>query len=221
MHSDGSPSPPLAPERVSSNAFKRCPAIRQQLLHSLARLSAWLTLHPSSLSVRRYSCRIGTPFQRGNLHCRAESVTAALLRDLCHKADLQCRGQEIIAWGGSLVTDRISVFTRGGSRWARENRVFVNRLSPAEAAHASSREQLYRELAFLTGPPSAWSWAAPAWDRSSRSSSCCILAELDELVESLVIARLPLALRFLRRSISRREIRLRSGPPHCSGAARA
>jgi hypothetical protein len=74
---------------------------------------------------------------------RAENVTADLFQDLCHNAGLRCRSQEIIPWEGRLFTDCISVFTRTGSRWARENRVFVNRHFWAETTHGRTRQHLY------------------------------------------------------------------------------
>jgi 2-polyprenyl-3-methyl-5-hydroxy-6-metoxy-1,4-benzoquinol methylase len=78
-----------------------------------------------------------------NPHWRAETVTAEVFRDLCHNVGLECRSQEIIPWGGWLLSDCISVFTRIGGRWARENQVFVNERFPTEAVHASTRQRLY------------------------------------------------------------------------------
>ena len=80
-----------------------------------------------------------------NSHWRAESVTAAGFAALCRREGLQCRSQEIFPWSrrSNLLTDCFSVFTRPGSRWARENRIFVNQNFMLEATHAATKHQLY------------------------------------------------------------------------------
>jgi SAM-dependent methyltransferase len=74
---------------------------------------------------------------------RAESMTARRFEELCHKAGLQCRSQEIIPWSTSLLSDCISVVTRPGSRWARRNVVLTNPDFAREGRYTAALEPLY------------------------------------------------------------------------------
>jgi ubiquinone/menaquinone biosynthesis C-methylase UbiE len=78
-----------------------------------------------------------------NRNWRAESMTAMRFEALSQKAGLQCRSQEIIPWGTSLLSDCISVVTRPRSRWARPNVVFTNRDFAREIRHVAALEPLY------------------------------------------------------------------------------
>jgi SAM-dependent methyltransferase len=78
-----------------------------------------------------------------NVGWRAESMTARRFEALCHKAGLQCRSQEIISWGGRLLSDCISVVTRPGSRWARQNVVLTNHKFRSEMRYVATLEPLY------------------------------------------------------------------------------
>lgn len=65
---------------------------------------------------------------------RDETMSAARFREGCEAAGLACIGQELIAWeNGPYLLDALSMFTRPGSRWERENRVVRNPLFYAEA----------------------------------------------------------------------------------------
>jgi SAM-dependent methyltransferase len=74
---------------------------------------------------------------------RAESLTASRFEDLCDRTGLQCRSQEIIDWGGRVLSDCFSVFTRPGSRWARKNCILVNPRFMSEARYIAARHQMY------------------------------------------------------------------------------
>jgi len=68
-----------------------------------------------------------------NIHWRATSVSAELFEKHCKKVDLQCISQELINWGGRILTnDCFSIFTRRGSVWDRPNMVFKNKKFMAE-----------------------------------------------------------------------------------------
>jgi hypothetical protein len=51
-----------------------------------------------------------------NPHWRAESMSAALFRDLCNRCSLSCKVQEIVNWGGKDLTDCITIVRSRGSR---------------------------------------------------------------------------------------------------------
>ena len=74
---------------------------------------------------------------------RALDMTAEKFRESCAAAGLQCVGQEVIPWTTRRLIDCLSTFTRPSSRWARPNRVLVNRRFLAEAAAIRRRAPLY------------------------------------------------------------------------------
>jgi 2-polyprenyl-3-methyl-5-hydroxy-6-metoxy-1,4-benzoquinol methylase len=47
-----------------------------------------------------------------NRHWRGENMSARLFRDYCQEAGLKCVSQEILAWGGTVLNDCISVFVK-------------------------------------------------------------------------------------------------------------
>ncbi len=64
-------------------------------------------------------------------HSRAASMSALLFRQYCRESGLQCLRQEIVNWGGEILHDCFSVFTRVGSPHAGpcttwENPGFMN-----------------------------------------------------------------------------------------------
>jgi SAM-dependent methyltransferase len=66
-------------------------------------------------------------FDPNNIHWRATSVSAAVVESLAQTVGLGCVSQETLAWGNeALLNDCISVLTRSGSSWARENVVREN-----------------------------------------------------------------------------------------------
>lgn len=74
---------------------------------------------------------------------RALDMTAERFRASCEAAGLQCIGQEVVNWSTRRLIDCLSTFTRPSSRWARPNRVLVNRRFTAEAAAIRRRAALY------------------------------------------------------------------------------
>lgn len=68
-----------------------------------------------------------------NLHWRAESCSAALIREFCAEASLSCIRQELVNWGGTELTDAFSLVTRPDSRW---DRPFEQRENPGFMAEA-------------------------------------------------------------------------------------
>jgi SAM-dependent methyltransferase len=96
-------------------------------------------LHHSNLG----ACA-GTGVSMPNPHWRAASVTAHAFARSCANRGLQCRSQELITWWcGDRLTDCISVFTRHGSRWARDNMVVTNPRFMAEAEYVAGLDRLY------------------------------------------------------------------------------
>jgi len=66
-------------------------------------------------------------YDPNNIHWRATSVCAVFVERLATARDLSCVSQETLAWGNqTLLNDCISVITRPGSRWDRDNVVVEN-----------------------------------------------------------------------------------------------
>lgn len=74
---------------------------------------------------------------------RALGMTAERFRECSEAAGLQCISQEVIPWSTRRLIDCLSVVTGPSSRWARPNRVLVNRRFMAEAAAIKRRAPLY------------------------------------------------------------------------------
>lgn len=74
---------------------------------------------------------------------RALDMTAERFRASCEAAGLQCISQEIVNWTTRRLIDCFSVVTRPSSRWARPNRVLVNRAFVAEARAVKRRARMY------------------------------------------------------------------------------
>lgn len=78
------------------------------------------------------------------LHARDFSMTAGKMRSLAHAHGLQCISQEVIPWDTRrALIDCISMLTRTGSVWARENRIFHNAAFMKEASYLSAMSRLY------------------------------------------------------------------------------
>ena len=78
-------------------------------------------------------------------HGRASSMTAKLFERFAQAAGLRCVSQEIVAWGGSLGIDCLSVVVCAGSPFARPNRVLRNDEFMREAAYIRRLSALYSE----------------------------------------------------------------------------
>jgi ubiquinone/menaquinone biosynthesis C-methylase UbiE len=74
---------------------------------------------------------------------RTLDMTAERFRASCEAAGLQCISQEVIPWTTRRLIDCFSTFTRPSSRWARPNRILVNRRFMSEAAAIKRRARLY------------------------------------------------------------------------------
>jgi SAM-dependent methyltransferase len=78
-----------------------------------------------------------------NPHWRAKSMSSKLFEEFCDNSGLQCISQETVNWGGELLTDCFSIFTRKASIWARRNETFQNPQFMAEAEYLSQLARLY------------------------------------------------------------------------------
>jgi SAM-dependent methyltransferase len=78
------------------------------------------------------------------LHWRSRDVSAQLVERLAADAGLLCRSQELFQWArGPYLTDCVSVLTRRGSRWARQNIVVKRRDFRRMAAANAALARLY------------------------------------------------------------------------------
>ena len=95
--------------------------------------------HHSNIGAFRDTESGKIPFD--NLHWRAESCSAALIREFCQNSGLSCVTQELVNWGGNELTDVFSTMTRPGSRWDRpfELRENPGFMTEAEAIGAIGR----------------------------------------------------------------------------------
>src|SRR5437660_709375 len=78
-----------------------------------------------------------------NRHWRAKSVSAELVEEYCKRVRLECISQEIVHWGGDMLTDCFSILTREDSAWARATERFVNPKFMNEGKYVSSLARLY------------------------------------------------------------------------------
>lgn len=98
--------------------------------------------HHSNLG--EYWGQLGTKGLKNDLHCRALTMSAKVMRDACESNGLVCFTQELSAWGtGSLNSDCISIIGRAdqpvetriydNKEWGREvhyNRVLAEQYEP-------------------------------------------------------------------------------------------
>jgi ubiquinone/menaquinone biosynthesis C-methylase UbiE len=89
-----------------------------------------------------------TPPDLTNPHWRAENMKAQLFEEYCEEAGLQCISQEIINWGGVVLNDCFSSFTRKRSVWSRANKVITNASFMDEVKYFYLMSQLYATSSF-------------------------------------------------------------------------
>jgi SAM-dependent methyltransferase len=93
-------------------------------------------------------------YDPAGIHWRAVTVSAQAVEALAVRAGLSCVSQETLAWGNEvLLNDCISVITRAGSRWDRDNvRIdnpeFSSREITASARLAAQYPPSSREVIF-------------------------------------------------------------------------
>jgi SAM-dependent methyltransferase len=78
-----------------------------------------------------------------NVHWRGESMTAALFDQFCKSAGLVCLGQEVVNWGGDLLTDCFSTFCQSGARWQQPRVYLENPHFMEEADRVRALSDLY------------------------------------------------------------------------------
>jgi hypothetical protein len=117
-------------------------AYLNQLANKLTRNGVGF-IHHSNLGSYRTGTPAALPSELKNLHWRSENVSARIFEEYCERAGLQCIAQEVINWGGDILNDCFSVFTKRDSTWSRPNRVFENRRFMDEANHLSQLANLY------------------------------------------------------------------------------
>ena len=76
-------------------------------------------------------------------HSRAASMSALLFRQYCDESGVQCLRQEIVNWGGDILHDCFSLFTRVGSPYATPCSVWENPGFMAEALALGSVARHY------------------------------------------------------------------------------
>ena len=79
----------------------------------------------------------------GKDHGRAFSVTAGAVRNCVEEVGLTCVSQEILNWGGELMTDCITVCTKKGSVFERPFKTWVNKRFMLEAQQLKELSGLY------------------------------------------------------------------------------
>jgi SAM-dependent methyltransferase len=105
-------------------------------------------LHHSNLGHYRHPETGELPFP--NRGMRAESMSAELFAELCGDAGLVCIGQEVVRWkeDEDWFRDCISMVTRPGSKFARDNRVIVNGDFAAQAKSLRKLAKVYGAKGF-------------------------------------------------------------------------
>ena len=78
-----------------------------------------------------------------NPHWRASTMTARDFIAYCDEAGLSCVSQELVAWGGEVLNDCFSSFTRNGSVFVRPYERWENRGFMDEANRAQQLSRVY------------------------------------------------------------------------------
>jgi ubiquinone/menaquinone biosynthesis C-methylase UbiE/MoaA/NifB/PqqE/SkfB family radical SAM enzyme/Flp pilus assembly protein TadD len=110
-----------------------------------------------------------------NLHGRAESVSAELVRGYCSSVGLSCLSQELLTWEGTVFNDCISMFVREAQPSRHETAVWFNPHFMVEAErcrqigdrYATARNPPEREaleLARVQSHDEYWAWVAEHHD---------------------------------------------------------
>lgn len=86
----------------------------------------------------------GSASELKNEHWRAASVSAELFEQCCQRAGLQCISQELINWGGSILNDCLSVFSRKDAIWVQPHKRLRNPSFMDEAKYIARLAPLYR-----------------------------------------------------------------------------
>jgi len=103
-------------------------------------------LHHSNIG--EYKDQAAELVSNGKDHGRAFSVTAELIRKEIERAGLACISQEVFNWGGALMTDCITVFTKKGSKYEMPYVSLRNCDFMLEAEKIHALSSLYGEKAF-------------------------------------------------------------------------
>jgi len=78
-----------------------------------------------------------------NRHWRATSMTAGLFRGYCSEVGLKCISQEYIGWGGEILSDCFSLFTREAHETYHETVIFENKDFMHEAYRLKNIARLF------------------------------------------------------------------------------
>jgi hypothetical protein len=79
-----------------------------------------------------------------NQHWRGASMHATLFRQFCQRYGLVCLSQEIVAWGGDILNDCFSLFTRSNKKMSDATRIFENKDFMREALNLKKISELYK-----------------------------------------------------------------------------
>lgn len=79
-----------------------------------------------------------------NLHWRATSMTAELFREYCNEVGLKCISQEIIGWGGEVLNDCFSLFTREDRKTYHDTEILENKDFMHEAYRLRKIAKLFK-----------------------------------------------------------------------------
>jgi SAM-dependent methyltransferase len=84
-----------------------------------------------------------------NIGWRGATMSASLFEQFCREAGLCCIGQELVNWRtDEALNDCLSMLTRPGSRFARDNRVLENPGFMEEAGRIAGLAAFYGPAAF-------------------------------------------------------------------------
>lgn len=78
-----------------------------------------------------------------NPHWRSSTMTAELFRVYCKEVGLQCLSQEIVTWGGDVLHDCFSLFTRGVAERDMNTVIYENRDFMNEAHNLRRISEMY------------------------------------------------------------------------------
>lgn len=81
-----------------------------------------------------------------NFHARGESMTAKLFKDYCDKNNLQCVSQEVINWGGEILNDSFSLFTKTDEKNKYQYNYYENEQFTLEIDRINKISKRYKKI---------------------------------------------------------------------------
>lgn len=98
-------------------------------------------MHHSNMG--RYFDTVRKRLSCENKHARGETMSAGLFREYCSKNNLSCVNQEVINWGGNILNDCFSLFTKDEDKIRYQTNYLENNEFDKEIEHINQLSKMY------------------------------------------------------------------------------